>query len=122
MKEYNEEFRFEDGVLRVRLSGNFPYERLHEGKNLFLPLIEACSTHNCKKALVDARDLQVSFDTIALFQAGEDAAFMTSVGLHVALLARKDMIDPFFNNIIFNRSGNIGVFADMDDALAWLQR
>ena len=122
MDGYNEEFRFEDGVLHVRLSGKFPNEPLDKGKNLFQPLIDACSTHNCKKALVDARDLQVDFGTMAMFQAGKDAAFLTRVGLRVALLAREDMLDPFFDNVVSNRGGDIGVFTDMDTARDWLQR
>jgi hypothetical protein len=100
MTGYKEDFRFEDGVLHVRLSGKFPNERLGRGENLFQPLIDACSTHNCKKALIDARDSQVDFDTVALFQAGEDAAFLTRVGLRIALLAREDMLDPFFDNVV----------------------
>lgn len=122
MKEYNEDFRFEDGVLHVRLSGIFPEELLKQKKNLFQPLIEVCSTHKYKKALVDARDLQVTFDTIALFQAGEDAASLTRIGLRIAMLAREDMIDTFFSDVVQNRGGSISVFTEMDDALAWLHK
>jgi len=109
-------------VLHVRLSGKFPNERLGKRENLFQPLVDACSTHNCKKALVDARDLQVDFGTIALFRAGNDAAFMSRIGLRVALLARKDMLDLFFDHVVSNRGGNVGIFTDMKRALDWLQR
>ena len=122
MSEYNEDFRFEDGVLHIRLSGKFPNERLGKRENLFQPLVDACSTHNCKKALVDARDLQVDFGTIALFRAGNDAAFMSRIGLRVALLAREEMLDPFFDHVVSNRGGNVGIFTDMKRALDWLQR
>ena len=124
MKEYegyNVDFRFEDGVLLVHLSGKFPNEMLNEGKNLFLPLVDACLAQKCKQALVDARDLQVDFDTMALFQAGKDAAFLTRVGLRIALLAREDMIDPVFKDVASNRGAEIGVFTDIDTARAWLQ-
>ncbi len=52
---------------------------------------------------------------------GRDAAFLAHLGLHVALVARKNMIDPFFYDVSFNRGGSIGVFTDMDAALAWLK-
>jgi hypothetical protein len=122
MEGYNEDFRFEDGVLHVRLSGTFPNELLHKGQNLFQPLVDACATHNCRKALIDARDLQVDFDTTALFQAGKDAAFLFREGFRIALVARKDLIDPFFEDVVSNRGGNVGVFTDMDTALDRLQR
>ncbi len=47
--KYNEEFRFEEGVLHIRLSGKFPNELLDKWKNCFQPLIDACSAHNCKR-------------------------------------------------------------------------
>jgi hypothetical protein len=122
MDAYKEDFRFEDGVLYVHLSGKFPNELLGRGKNLFQPLIDACSTHHCKKALVDARDLQVDFDTMALFQAGEDAAYLSRIGLRIALLAREDMLDIFFADVVANRLGHVGIFTDMAAARDWLQR
>jgi hypothetical protein len=122
MKGYNEDFRFENGVLHVRLSGRFPNELLGKGKNLFQPLIDACSTHNCKKALIDARDLHVDFSTTVLFHAGKDAAFLTRVGIRIALLIREDMRDHFFDNVVFNRGGDTGIFTDTDTARDWLQR
>ncbi|MDH4230975.1 MAG: hypothetical protein OEW04_02975 [Nitrospirota bacterium] len=122
MKGYNEDFRFEGGVLHVHLSGKFPNELLGRGENLFQRLIDACSAHNCKKALIDARDLQVDFDTMALFRAGQDAAFLTRVGLRIAMLAREDMLDPFFDTVVANRGGRIGIFTDMDSARDWLHK
>ena len=70
MNDYNEEFMFEDQVLHVRLSGNFPSNLLQKDKNAFQPLINACTTRKYKKAVIDARELNVSFDTyqmISLF-------------------------------------------------------
>jgi hypothetical protein len=121
MNRYKEDFRLEDGVLHVRLSGEFPEELLRSGKNLFQPLIDACATHECKKAVVDARELQAHFSTMTLFRAGEDAAFLARVGVRIALLAREDMVDPFFGDVVTNRGGDVGVFTDMDAARAWLQ-
>jgi hypothetical protein len=108
-------------VLYVRLSGKFPKEILDRRENLFQPLIRACATHNCKKALIDARELQVDFDTVALLRAGEDAAFLTRVGLCVALVAREDMRDSFFDNVVLNRGGHVGIFTEIDTARDWHQ-
>jgi hypothetical protein len=60
------------------------------------------------------RDLQVDFDTMALLRAGEDAAFLTHAGFCIALVARWDMRDSFFDNVVFNRGGNVGMFTEMD--------
>lgn len=122
MAGYNDDFRVEDGVLHVRLSGTFPKELLGNEQNLFQPLIDACLAHNCKKALVDARDLQADFGTTELFQAGKDAAFLTRVGLRIALVAREDMRDTFFDTVVANRGGHAVVFTDIDAARDWLQR
>ena len=122
MKDYNEEFIFEDDVLQIRLSGTFPKELLRKEENLFQPLIEACSTHQCSKVLVDARKLQVNFNTFNMFAAGEDAASLSRLSLRVALLAREDMIDPFFATVVSNRDGKIGVFTDKQAAFTWLEK
>ena len=122
MNGYNVDFRFEDGLLHVLLSGKYHNERLGSGGNLFQPLIEACSAHNCKKALIDARELQVDFNTMALFRAGDDAAYATRDGLRIALLAREDMIDGFFEEVVRDRNGLVGIFTDMATACDWLQQ
>ncbi|MBN1999993.1 hypothetical protein JW935_20740 [candidate division KSB1 bacterium] len=122
MSEYNENFQVLNGVLHVRLSGKFPIELLHKGKNVFQPLIDACSHFGCKKALVDARDIQADLGTTALFQTGEDAAFLSHIGLRVALLAREDMLDRFFEDVAYNRGALLGVFTDMSAACEWLQK
>jgi len=121
MNDYRQEFQFENGVLVVRLSGSFPNELLLSEQNLFQPLIDECKTRNCKLALVDAQNLQVHFSTMAMFRAGEDAAVLNQFGFRLAIVAREDMIDPFFEDVAFNRGGNIGVFTNMDAALSWLK-
>jgi hypothetical protein len=122
MSGYNVDFRLEDSVLYVRLSGQFPKELLHRPGNVFQPLIDACSTHNCNRALIDARDLKADFDTRDLLRAGLDALSLSGVGLRTALLAREDMLDRFFENVVYNRGGQVGIFTDMDGARDWLER
>lgn len=122
MNQYNEDFRLEDGVLHVRLTGTFPDELLHSGHNLFQPLIDACSNHDCRRALIDARGLTVAMDTAGLFQAGKDVVSLTKMGITVAIIAREDMLDPFFETVAANRGGTVRVFTEMDTARAWLER
>ena len=121
MDDYKQEFKFDNGVLIVRLSGTFPNALLRSEQNLFQPLIDECETQNCKLALVDARNLHVNFSTMSIFRAGEDAAALNRFGFRVALVAREDMLDPFFADVAFNRGGNVGVFTDIDTARTWLQ-
>jgi len=122
MNRYFQDFRFENGVLYVHLSGEFPNELLRKNINIFQTLIDECANHNCKKALIDARDLQVNFGTMDLFQTGEDAAILASMGLRIGFIARKDMLDPFFDNVSHNRGGQVGIFTDIDSARDWIQR
>jgi hypothetical protein len=108
-------------VLCVHLSGVYVNEHLAKAGNLFQPLIDAYSAHGCRGALIDARDLQVRFDTLALYRAGDDAAFRSLVGLRVALLAREDRLNRFFDTVVYNRRGSVRVFTDMDIDRDWLQ-
>jgi hypothetical protein len=120
MSTYDVDFRLEGDVLHVRLSGEFPSERLDREGSLFQPLVDACVSHNSKKALIDARDLRIGIDALGVFRAGKDAAALTRVGLRVAILAREDMLDPLFDDVAFNRGGVVSIFMDMDTALEWL--
>jgi hypothetical protein len=120
MDEYKQEFQDQDGVLLVRLSGRFPHELLRQQQNLFQPLVDACQAHDRRKAIVDARELQTDFDTMEIFELGEDAVTLTRQGLRVALVARQDMIDRLFEDVAFNRGGIIGVFTNMDEARDWV--
>ena len=43
MNDYKVELKLEDGVLHVRLSGQFPYEKLEKPENAYQRFIEACS-------------------------------------------------------------------------------
>jgi hypothetical protein len=122
MNKYYENFKFEDGILKVHLSGEFPRDLLRKGKNLFQPLVDACATYTCKKVLIDITDLQVDFSTIEMFQAGKDAAELVRFSLRIAVLARKDSLDEFFDNVVFNRGGNFSVFTDMNAAYEWLKK
>jgi hypothetical protein len=120
MDEFKQEFRFEDGVMHVLLAGKFPMERMRKKENLFRPLIVACQEQNCRKALVDARELEAEFDTTALFRAGVDASDLNRYGLRVALLAREEMISLFFDDVIRNRAAQVQVFTDVGAEGAWL--
>lgn len=121
MNKYHEEFRIEDGILHVGLSGEFPAERLHESANLFKPLAEACAANACSRALIDARAVSINLRTLDLYRAGEDIANLTRLGLRVALIAREDMLDPFFEDVAVNRGGRVAVFTDPEEAAAWVK-
>ena len=120
MNRYIQEFHAEGGVVHARLSGTYPNERLARKENLFKPLIDECEREKCREAIVDARELQVEFDTVALFRAGVDAASLNEYGLRVALIARADMISSFFDDVTHNRAAQVQVFTDLESAQTWL--
>ncbi|HUI30581.1 MAG TPA: hypothetical protein VLX91_10220 [Candidatus Acidoferrales bacterium] len=122
MSTYNEEFNFENGVLNVRLTGKFPNERLRKGENVFKTLIDACESNKCRKIMVDVRELAINFSVMDMFQACRDSALLTRSGFEVAFLARKDMLNQFFEDVSHNRGGQIGVFTELDLALDWLRK
>ena len=119
---YNQDFRFEDGIVYFHLSGQYTNKELHTRRNAFQPLIDACAEHSSKKAMIDARELQVEMGTFEMFKAGVDIAFVTIKGIRVAIVAREDMIDPFFEDVAANRGGIVGIFTKMDAARQWLTR
>jgi len=118
---YREDFRLEDGILYVRLSGKFPNDLLNEAPNLFQPLIDACSTYKCDKALIDATDLEVNLSTMEVFRAGDDTGSLARLHILVAILAREDMINYLFEVVAINRGANVRVFTNVDAARTWLQ-
>lgn len=120
MERFEQQFRVDGGVVHVRLSGVFPNERLSTQENLFKPLVDACKQANCREVIVDARELQVEFDTLAMFRAGVDAASLNEFGLRVALIARKDMLSSFFDDVTFNRAAPVRVFMDLESAQLWV--
>jgi hypothetical protein len=73
MSDYKVDIKLEEGVLHVRLSGQFPYAKLEQPENAYQDFIGACAAHQCDRLLIDARELQARFSTAQLFRAGKDA-------------------------------------------------
>jgi hypothetical protein len=121
VKPYTRDFRIAASVLHVTLAGTYPKERLENRTNLFDPLIEACRDGNCSAAVIDARELEVELDTFELFRAAMDAASLNQHGFYVAFVARKDMLDAFFRDVLRNRGALAGIFTDMDSAMSWIR-
>ena len=117
---YTLEFRVEQDVMHARVAGTYPTAHVHREGNRFQPLVEVCEQSGCQKAVIDARDLQVNFDTMALFRAGVDAASVTRQGLRIAIVAREEIIDSFFQDVVVNRGARVEVFTAMQDAVAWV--
>jgi hypothetical protein len=122
MNEYKVEFQLEESLLYVRVSGRFPNEKLEQPGNSFQRIIDACAACQRNKILIDSRELLAKFSTIELFRAGTDAVSLTSAGIWLAILTREDLHDAFFEDVVANRGGHIGVFMDMEEARAWLEK
>lgn len=121
MDTYTREFQFDDGILSIRLTGTFPNARLGGEDNLFQPLIDECLQRNCRKVLVDARNLEADLGILGLHQAGKNSATLAYIGLRVAFLAREDMVDRFFETVAINHGGILGIFSETDSAREWLE-
>src|SRR5215472_3228570 len=121
MNDYKVEFKLEGSVLHVRVSGQFPYEKLEQPGNAFQRLIDACVASQRNKILLDSRELQAKFSTIQVFRAGNDAVSLTAAGIWLAIVTRKDLRDPFFDDVVANRGGRVGVFMDINAARDWLE-
>jgi hypothetical protein len=120
MDTYSREFSVEGHLMHVRISGSFPKERLKGRRNLFESLIEACQRNDCRAAIVDSRDLTTDFDTMDVFRAGVDAAALNQMDLYMAFVAREDMINPFFVDVMINRGARTRVFTDLESARSWI--
>jgi|SoiMethySBSTD1v2_1073268.scaffolds.fasta_scaffold1054464_2 hypothetical protein len=118
--EFTQHYRPEHGVMRVRVEGIFPKSFLERKGNIFQPLIEACEQANCRTALIDARNLKVDLDTLAVFRAGVDAASVSRHRLRLAFVARKENLDSFFEDVVINRGAGVEVFTEMEDAMKWV--
>src|SRR5262252_763733 len=100
MNDYRVEFKLEESVLYVRVSGQFPHEKLEQPGNAFQRFIDACLACQRNKILIDSRELQARLSTIQLFRAGKDAVSLTEAGIWVAFLTREDLRDPFFEDVV----------------------
>lgn len=109
-----------DNIMHVKLSGKFPVELLREDENAFQPLISECCKANIRKVIIDICNLDVKLSIMELFKTGEDASELKKFGLKVALLAKKETISYFFDNVTQNRGDQVRVFTDYDIAVKWL--
>jgi hypothetical protein len=116
---FTQEFHADQGVMHVRVAGVFPVALLQQAGNSFQPLIEACEQANCRIALIDARELKIDLDTMAIFRAGVDAAMASRLGLRLAFVAREENLDSFFEDVVINRGARVEVFTEIEDALKW---
>jgi len=122
MNQYTREIHAQDGVVHLRLKGRYPNEHLRQEQNVFTALIDACEQNHCQKAVIDARDLEVDFNTLEYFRAGVDASELHRYGLRLALVAREEMISSFFDDVIHNRGVAVRVFTDLESASTWVRK
>ncbi len=118
---YEENFSVDGDVLVVVLKGAFPKKEIFgSGENVFTQLGNACSQHCLCKVLVDARELEISMETMDLFRSGSDLAGIAEPGFRAAMVTRPELIDRFFEDVAANRGACVCVFTDVGEARAWL--
>lgn len=119
---YREEYKKEGDCLFIRLTGELPVDLLTSDANVFEPLAGACKAHECRKVLIDARELSVDMNVMDIFKAGKDLSALTVSGLKAAFVAPVGQLDPLFEHVATNRGAFMRVFTDVVKAVHWLRK
>lgn len=117
MRDYKRDYEFNDGILRIHLSGTFPKERFNDNKNIFHPITDECKKLDCKKALIDIRDIDAELSVYETYQTGINASQVANKGICFAIVMREDMNDDFFETVLRNHGTIHKVFTDLNLAL-----
>ena len=117
----------ESDLLTVVATGNFSLEA---AKRTFLQIVKASARRNCKKVLLDGRNLTGNPEGMERFYYGEFVAetVMNSIANGVfaprqfAYVLREPILDPrrFGETVAVNRGVNAKTIETRKDALHWL--
>ncbi len=119
----------ETDLLRVTLGGEFT---MPEAKQTFLQILDAAAQANARRILVDGREVRGTLSTVERYELGEFVALATldrvSSGAiafpRIACVLVEPVLDPqrFGEMVARNRGAQLSVFANIDDAVAWLEK
>jgi hypothetical protein len=84
-------------------------------------IAEQCRAAQCWRVLLDLTSMIGSIPQLDRFLLGTRAARIWGQRLRVAILARPQEINHFFENVATNNGANVRVFADREAAQAWLR-
>lgn len=77
-------------------------------------------SHNVWRVLVDLMSVPTPVGTFEKYQLGTEFARRADRRLTVAVLARTELVDHFFETVARNRGGAVAVFTEESAALHWL--
>jgi hypothetical protein len=110
-------FNLRDGYLEIGVAGPWSLENVYH-------LIDAtrreCDRLALGRVLVDSRAMTGKPTEMGRFKGGVRTAEVLGGKIRVALVSRPDLITRFGENAAVNRGANLRVWADRDQALAWL--
>jgi hypothetical protein len=84
-------------------------------------IVEKCRATQCWRVLLDFTTMAGSISQLDRFLLGTRAARIWGQRLRVAILARPNENNHFFENVANNNGANVQVFEDREAALAWLR-
>lgn len=107
--------------LRVALARNFQFT-LDASKKLHQAAAAAAKKTGMHRVLIEGDSPQCRMDTLEVLDLGETTANLLR-GVDTAYCLHNyaaDHLTTFFGNVVHNRGGRVGFFADATPAMAWL--
>ena len=108
--------------LLIRYTGSLAIKDLPRGQNVFQNIADLCRQNECKKVLLDSRELTIDLGTMDLYQIGSLLAETRGSLVKFSILGTDEQVpsDNFMENVAVNRGGFVRVFTVEDEGIAWL--
>lgn len=107
-----------DEILYTAVSGT--YSEI-EGTRIIEELHEECEKRKKRKLLVDITGKDGVIPVADRFFFGKQIAGLYRYNVKMAVIGRKSHITRFSETVAVNRGGNLGIFDNKPDAVAWLK-
>ena len=114
--------KVENKVLFVKVSGID--ENLEEVKEYGLAVIEAFVQNQCEKVLCDESELTYTLSTFDTFESAKFIAELATPNtIPIAIVCGKHQLEigKFWETVAVNRSLNVKMFYQLEDAKNWLE-
>ena len=93
---------------------------LTEAEELVKKMHGQCLERKFDKLLADITEIEGVIPNMDRFSIGESIAEVFKHNFKSALLAKKDLINYFTENVAVNRGARFKIFSDEAEAIAWL--
>jgi len=112
-----------DDYLLVRYSGKLTSDNLPQDFPSLEQLVDHCTKQECKKALLDTRELSADIDFFDLYDVGLQFGKIRGERVKFAILAGKKEISTdgnFIEDVAVNNGASIKFFTIKEKAIGWL--